>query len=64
MKIAERNIPAFLRGKPYYDNNEDFCLGETLEEAGRILKEIAEHSGNEEGKNERTNRLGRSDESS
>lgn len=64
MKIAEHNIPAFLRDEPYYDNNEDFCLGKTLEEAGQILKEIAKHCSNEEGKNERTDRLGRSDESS
>lgn len=64
MKIAEHNIPAFLRDEPYYDNSEDFCLGKTLEEAGQILKKIAEHCSNEEGKNERTDRLGRSDESS
>lgn len=64
MKIAEHNIPAFLRDEPYYDNNEDFCLGKTLEEAGLILKEIAERCNNKEEKNERTDRLGRSDESS
>ena len=32
----------FLRDEAFWENNESYCLGDTLEEAGDIIKKIME----------------------
>lgn len=38
-KNAE-NQEKFLRDEKYYENPEDYCLGNTLEEAGEIFRKL------------------------
>ena len=40
----------FLKDIPFYDSIDSYCLGDTLESAGKIIKVIAE---NKELQNER-----------
>ena len=40
----------FLKDIPFYDSTDSYCLGDTLESAGKIIKVIAE---NKELQNER-----------
>jgi len=41
MKFAtEEAKEKFLRDEPFWESNESYCLGDTLEEAGRIAKQI------------------------
>lgn len=32
----------FLHDEPYYKNPDSFCLGNTMDEAGKIMKKIQE----------------------
>lgn len=34
----------FLHDKPYYRNSDSYCLGNTMEEAGIIMKRIREEA--------------------
>lgn len=34
----------FLYDKPYYRNPDSFCLGNTLDEAGEIMKTVQEEA--------------------
>ncbi len=34
------NVLRFLNDEAYYEDSNDFCLGETLEEAGEIIRQI------------------------
>lgn len=50
--LKSENIPKLLRGEPYLvvDKNEhevvfDFCLGNSYEEAGKIIKGIIKQKG-------------------
>lgn len=36
----DNTLTAFLDDKPFYENNNCFCLGNTLAEAGRIIEKI------------------------
>lgn len=36
----ESTLIAFLNDKPFYENNDCFCLGDTLAEAGCIVDKI------------------------
>jgi len=40
MKFNDESRKLFLEDKPFYENNECFCLGNSLEEAGEIIKRI------------------------
>lgn len=54
MKFNEEQKTAFLKDIPFYENNDCFCLGNSLEEAGKILKQIAEGKNCVKKKNERS----------
>ncbi len=34
----------FLHDEPYYRNPDNFCLGNTMEEAGAVMKKIQEET--------------------
>lgn len=42
MKFDADSLCAFLKDTPFYANNECFCLGDTLDEAGDIVRRIVE----------------------
>lgn len=42
--VNEEALNAFLDDKPFYENNDCFCLGDTLAEAGCIVREIVKGS--------------------
>lgn len=46
MQIAEQNIEKFVNDIPYCETIDDFCLGNTLEEAGNIISILIEKRGN------------------
>lgn len=42
MKFDADSLSAFLKDMPFYANNECFCLGNSLDEAGEIVRQIVE----------------------
>lgn len=42
MKFDAGGLCAFLKDEPFYTNNECFCLGDSLEEAGAVVRLIVE----------------------
>ncbi len=50
---TKEELKKFLNDESYYANNESYCLGSTLEEAGKILKIIVDNGEKEDGENER-----------
>ena len=40
MEFTEEQKLLFLQDKPFYENDNCFCLGNSLEEAGEIVKQI------------------------
>ena len=45
----EEFIEKLLSDTPFYEDNEYYCLGNTLEEAGRIVRTIVERSNEDVG---------------
>ena len=41
---SEEELKMFLQDKPFYKDNESFCLGDTMAEAGAIISEIIEET--------------------
>ncbi len=39
---TEEERQKFLNDEPYYENPDSYCLGNTMEEAAEILKQICE----------------------
>lgn len=44
MKFDAETLQMFLEDKPFYKNNECFCLGNTMEEAGEIISQILKNN--------------------
>ncbi len=42
MIFDAKSLRSFLNDVPFYENGNCFCLGDTLTEAGEIVKQIAE----------------------
>lgn len=40
MEFTEEQKLLFLQDKPFYENDNCFCLGNSLEEAGEIVEQI------------------------
>lgn len=36
----EENLKKFLNDEPYYENKEDYCLGDSLESASNIVNQL------------------------
>lgn len=49
MKLNKDEMEAFLNDVPFYKNNECFCLGKTLEDTGKILKQLADENERRKG---------------
>ena len=41
------DLKKFLNDIPYFDNENNFCLGNSLSEAGEIIRVIMTHKGEE-----------------
>lgn len=64
MKLNEDELNAFLNDIPFYKNSECFCLGKTFEDAGRILKLLADDNERRKGETNVAMDIGESDKSS
>lgn len=42
LKLNDEELKDFLSDKPFYKNDDCYCLGKTLEEAGEIFRKIME----------------------
>lgn len=42
------DLQKFLKDKAFYRDNDCYCLGSTLEEAGAVVRKIVLASGNDE----------------
>lgn len=40
MKFNNENLQRFLNDKPFFENEESYCLGNTLEDAGEVVRKI------------------------
>lgn len=40
MNMSEQELELFLKDVPFYRDNECYCLGKTLEDAGNIVRRI------------------------
>ena len=54
MKIPKNDINNFIADKAYYKSASNYCLGKTLEEAGKIARQLAMATTNREKSNGRT----------
>lgn len=43
--LDEKHFYDFLQDKPFFIDEQNFCLGRTLEEAGEIMRMIFERRG-------------------
>ena len=53
MEFNEEQRTAFLNDIPFYENNDCYCLGNSLEEAGKIVQKIVESESHSQKKNVR-----------
>lgn len=64
MKLNEDELNAFLNDIPFYKNSECFCLGKTFEDAGRILRTLADENEKRKGEADVAMDIRKSDKSS
>lgn len=41
---SEAELQAFLDDKPFFHSTDSYCLGNTMEEAGRVIRQMMEKS--------------------
>lgn len=50
MKFTSEQLQLFLEDKAFYNNKECYCLGNSFEEAAKIVTEIVKERDGESGK--------------
>jgi len=44
MNIHDEDIEKFINNIPYYKNNQNYCLGNSMKEAGKIIGIIVDNA--------------------
>lgn len=53
----EENLRKFLNDEPYYENKDDYCLGDSLESASNIVNQLMDDIAAEENTSDRRNAI-------